>query len=143
MDENPERTDEHPLSEKQTNTDDKKLSVAVAAVTDTKFPLPQLDENSSTLEYVLSFATLFLLLGAGICGAWLLDVPLLQSSQPLLFLPTVCLVTLGLLALVGTVWVNWWELVLGYWWLSMPIGALAGLALVLNQEASTGLEESS
>lgn len=143
MDENPQQTDEHPLSEKQTNTDKKKLSVAIAAVTDPKFPLPQLDGNSSTFTHVLSFGTLFFLLGGGIYGAWLLDVALLQSSQPLLILPIVFLITLGALALTGTIWIDWWELVLGYWWLSMPVGALAGLALVLNQESSTGLNESS
>jgi len=143
MDKNPERTDEHPLSEKQTNTDNKKLSTAVAAVTDPKFPLPQLDENSSVLEYVLSFVTLFGLLGGGIYAAWLYGTPLLQTSQPLLFLPAVFVVTVGLLGLVGTLWINWWELVLGYWWLSMPIGALAGLVLVFNQEANSGLDETS
>ena len=143
MDKNPERTDEHPLSEKQTNTDDKKLDTAVAAVIDPKFPLPQLTEKSTPLEYVLSFGTLFLLLGAGIYGAWLYGTTMLQTAQPLLVLPAVFLVTLGVLAFVGTIWINWWELVLGYWWLSMPIGAMAGLVLVFNQEANTGLEESS
>ncbi|KAJ9612022.1 hypothetical protein H2200_003617 [Cladophialophora chaetospira] len=143
MDENPKQTDEHPLSEKQTNTDDDKLSVAVAAVTDPKFPLPQLGENSSTLEYVLSFGTLFLLLGGGIFGAWLYGVTMLQTSQPLLLLPAVFVVICGALAFGGLGGVNWWELVLGYWWLSMPIGALAGLALVMNQEASAGLDETS
>ena len=143
MDKNPEQTEEHPLSEKQTNTDNKKVSTTVAAVTDPKFPLPQLDENSSVLEYVLSFATLFILLGAGIYGAWLYDVPLLQSAQPLLVLPAVFLLIIGILAFVGTLWINWWELVLGYWWLSMPIGAMAGLVLVFNQEANAGLDETS
>jgi hypothetical protein len=143
MDENPKRTDEHPLSEHQTNTDDKKLPVAVAAITDPTFPLPELNDKSSILDYILSFITLFVLLGLGLCGAWLFDASMLQSSQPLFVLSTAFTVIVAALFLTGTVWVNWWELVLGYWWLSMPIGALAGLVLVLNQEASTGLEESS
>jgi hypothetical protein len=35
----------------------------------------------------------------------------------------VAMISVLLLALwfVGTVWIDWWELVVGYWWLSMPI----------------------
>lgn len=141
MDENPHRTDDHPLSEKQTDTDDHKLSTAIAAVTDPKFPLPILDEKSSPVRYILSFGTLFLLLGGGIGGAWMLGTELLQSSQPVVFAGGIFAAVLGALFVTGTVWVDWFELVVGYWWLSMPIGALAGLILVLNHEDSTGLEE--
>jgi len=142
MDENPHRTDEHPLSEKQTNTDDSKVSTAVAAVTDPKFPLPVLNDESSTLRYILSFGTLAALLGGGVVGAWYLDVTMLQSQQPVIVLSVAFFAILGALFFTGTVWIDWFELVLGYWWLSMPIGALAGLALVMNQEASTGIVES-
>lgn len=140
-DSNPEQTDAHPLSEKQTNTDNAKLPVAIAAVTDPKFPLPQLTSTSSALEYILSFSTLFLLVGGGIYGAWLYEVALLQTAQPLLLLPAVFVVSVGALGLAGLFAVNWWELVLGYWWLSMPVAAMAGLVLVMKQEQSTGLEE--
>jgi len=142
MDENPHRTDEHPLSEQQTNTDDSKLSTAVAAVTDPKFPLPVLNDESSILRHILSFGTLAALLGGGVVGAWYLDVTMLQSQQPVVVLSVAFLAILGALFFTGTVWIDWFELVLGYWWLSMPIGALAGLALVMNQEASTGIAES-
>jgi len=142
MDENPHRTDKHPLSEQQTNTDDSKLSTAVAAVTDPKFPLPVLNDESSTLRYIISFGTLAALLGGGVVGAWYLDVTMLQSQQPVVVLSVAFFAILGALFFTGTVWIDWFELVLGYWWLSMPIGALAGLTLVMNQEASTGIAES-
>ena len=144
MDENPERTDAHSLSEKQTNTDDKKLSTTIAAVTDPKFPLPVLDENATALRYILSFGTLTVLLAGGIAGAWYLGgVAMLQSEQPLIPLTIAFFAVLGMLFFTGTVWIDWFELVLGYWWLSMPIGAAAGIVLVLNQEQSAGIAESS
>jgi hypothetical protein len=143
MDQNPESTDEHPLSEKQINTDDHKLSTTVAAVTDPKFPLPALTENSSTLRYFLSIGTLIGLLATGIVGAWLLKIEILQTQQPLVAIGVCFFVVLSALFFTGTVWIDWYELVLGYWWLSMPIGAAAGLALVMNQEASAGIEETS
>ena len=142
MDENPHRSDEHPRSEKQSNTDDSKLSTAVAAVADPKFPLPVLDDKSSALRYILSFGTLATLLLTGIAGAWYLDVILLQSQQPAIVLSVAFFVVLGALFFTGTVWIDWYELVLGYWWLSMPVGAAAALILVMNQEASTGIQES-
>ena len=141
MDENPQRTDEHSLSEKQTNTDDAKLSTTIAAVTDPKFPLPTLDDDSTPLRYVLSFGTLAALLAGGLAGSWYIGVSILQSSQPLVACSIAFFTVLGALFFTGTVWIDWFELLLGYWWLSMPVGALAGLALVLNQEASAGIEE--
>jgi hypothetical protein len=142
MDENPHRTDEHPLFRKPTNTDDSKLSTAVAAVTDPKFPLPALNDSSSTLRYILSFGTLAALLAAGIVGAWYLDVTMLQSKSPIIVMTCAFFAVLGALFFTGTVWIDWFELVLGYWWLSMPIGAAVGLVLVMNQETSTGIHES-
>jgi hypothetical protein len=142
MDKNPHGTDGHPLSEKETNTDDSKLSTAIAAVTDPKFPLPVLNDKSSTLRYILSFGTLAALLATGIVGAWYLDVTMLQSQSPTIVLSCAFFAVLGALFFTGTVWIDWFELVLGYWWLSMPIGAAAGLVLVMNQEASMGIHES-
>jgi hypothetical protein len=74
-------------------------------------------------------------------GAWFIDTSLLQSEQPVYVIAGVFSVVTLALFVIGTVWVDWWELVLGYWWLSIPIGAAAKLALVVNQEAQAGLEE--
>lgn len=143
MDKNPERTDEHSLSEKQTNTDDHKASTVIAAVTDPKFPLPVLDENATTLRYVLSFGTLATLLAGGLAGAWYVGgVAMLQSEQPLIPLTIAFFAILGALFFTGTVYIDWWELVLGYWWLAMPLGAAVGIMLVFNEERSAGIGES-
>ncbi|KAF2810910.1 uncharacterized protein BDZ99DRAFT_475780 [Mytilinidion resinicola] len=143
MDHNPDRMDAHTLSEKNTNTEDHKLSTTIAAVTDPSFPLPTLTSESSTLHYILSFGTLIGLLGAGIVGAWLFDLPLMQTASPAVVLSVSFATVLGALFFTGTVWIDWYELVLGYWWLSMPIGAAAGLAIVMNQEASAPIVETS
>ena len=37
--------------------------------------------------------------------------------------------------------IDWWELVAGYGWLSMPVAGAAGLLLVMAQEQSSGLHE--
>ena len=39
-----------------------------------------------------------------------------------------------MLWITGTIWIDWYELVIGYWWLSMPIGAAVGVLFVLAQE---------
>jgi hypothetical protein len=101
--------EEHPLSEKQTNTDDNKLATVVAAVTDPKFPLPVLDEKSTVRQYVLSFGTLLSLLASGIFGAWyFLDIPLLQSQHPVIVLSVFFFGVLGALFFTGTVWIDWY-----------------------------------
>ena len=138
---NPKASDDHSLSEKQTNTDDQKTATATAILTDPDFPLPALDNKSSYLRHVRSFAVLSVLLAGGIVGAWFLDTSLLQSEQPVYMIAGAFAVTMLALFATGTVWIDWYELVLGYWWLSIPIGAAAGLVLVLNQEAQAGLEE--
>lgn len=141
MDENRQGTDTHPHSEKQTNTDKHKGTTAFAAITDPKFPLPALTSNSSTLRYILSFGTLLGIMACGIGGAWYLGLEILQSSQPLVMGIIVSAIALVAFWVTGTIWVDWFELVIGYWWLSMPIGALVGIAVVLNAEASATMVE--
>ena len=138
---NPNASDDYPRSEKQTNTGDQKTATATAILTDPDFPLPALDNKSSYFQHARSFAVLSVLLAGGIVGTWYLNTSLLQSEQPVYVIAGAFAVTMLALFVTGTVWVDWYELVLGYWWLSIPIGAAAGLALVLNQEGRAGLEE--
>jgi hypothetical protein len=138
---NPQAYDDHPLSEKQTNTDDQKTATTATILTDPEFPLPALDKKSSYFQHIRSFAVLSVLLCGGIFGAWFLDTSLLQSEQPVYMIAGVFGIIMLALFATGTVWVDWWELVLGYWWLSIPIGAAAVLVLVMNQEKQAGLEE--
>lgn len=141
MDENPKRSESHSLSEKETNTEEHKGKTTLAAIFDGSFPLPALTADSSVLSYVLSFGTLLALIAGGIGGAWYLGYEILQSSQPLVMGGIITVVAMFAFWITGTIWVDWFELVIGYWWLSMPIGALAGLAVVLNAEASATMAE--
>lgn len=141
MAENPHRTEDHPLSENQTNTDDHKGTTTLAAVLDSSFPLPTLTSESTPLQYFLSFATLFALLALGVGGAIYVGVEILQSSRPFFMAGTGIALLMGAFFITGTIWIDWYGLVVKYWWLSMPIGALAGIAVVLNIEASTGIAD--
>lgn len=44
---------------------------------------------------------------------------------------------------IGAHKIDWWELVLGYWWFSMPAAGGAGLLLVRLMEGSEELAEKS
>jgi len=46
-----------------------------------------------------------------------------------------------LLFWTGSHSIDWYELVAGYWWLSLPVAGAAGLMLVMAQEQATGFEE--
>ena len=133
----------HDLSEKKTDTSENKVATATSILTDPKFPLPTLTANSSPLAYAKSFAVLSCLLASGLSFAWFIDMPLVTAVgiDPVLLLAGAFVFFMALLFATGTVWIDWWELVLGYWWLSMPIGAAAGLALVMNQENTTQMGE--
>lgn len=141
MDQNPERTEEHQLSEKQSNTDEHKGPTAIAAIIDPKFPLPTLTEESTPLQYARSFGMLLALLGAGVGASMYVGVEILQSSQPLVMAGGAIATMIAAFFITGTIWIDWYELVVLYWWLSLPIGALAGIAVVLNIEASTSLAD--
>ncbi len=145
MDTNTSEPEDHPLSEKQTNTDDKKFETTTAALTDPNFPLPELDESTSYARHALSFFVLLALLVGGCVGAWFFEPSFLQVSENVWvqvgILAGMAGFTLMMLFFTGTVWIDWWELVLGYWWLSIPIAAAAGLVFVLNQESAMTLKE--
>lgn len=159
MSSNHRQSDTHPLSEKKTNTEDAKAKTSLAAVFDPSFPLPTLEpKKTPTIRYIQSFLVLLFLLSAAVIGAWFFELSILQSGfgtatspnpkakNVLSILGIVIRVeqlallvgTIGVLFFAmwftGTVWIDWWELVIGYWWLSMPIAGLAGLLFLLAQE---------
>lgn len=154
-----QQLESHPRSEKETNTDENKVSTAVAVVLDPTFPLPILESKKTpTSRYIQSFLLLlFLLLGA-VFRAWYLELSILQTGSTVSTSPNpksknvlsmlgmamhmeqlaLLLGVTGLLFLAmwftGTIWIDWWELVIAYWWLSIPTGAAAGLLFVMAQE---------
>ena len=120
-----------------TTRDGTKPNNVFTVLTDPEF-LPT-TEKAPLMRKAQSFAVLLVLVVGGMYGGrTLLGVELLQIELP---------VFLGIGAAVGGMIfliagdVDWWELVLGYWWFSMPVGAAAALALVLMGEQATGMDE--
>ena len=110
-------------------------------------PLPTLTHESPATAHLRSYLLVFSLLLISIVGSYVLGFSLLQIS------PSTSWIEGGitLLALVGVagtaLWwtgshkIDWWELVMGYWWFSMPIAGAAGLLLVRAQEGSSEIGE--
>ena len=128
-----------------TTTSGTKPTTAFTAITDPNF-LPTLD-NAPIEQHAKSHLLLLsMVLGAGLL-AYLGGFELLQVSEQSSWQD----VGLGagaavLLVLAGLYWtgahyIDWWELVSGYWWLSMPVAGAAGLLLVMAQEKSLGWDE--
>ncbi|ERF75877.1 hypothetical protein EPUS_01243 [Endocarpon pusillum Z07020] len=154
-----QQTDAHPLSEKETNTDDAKAKTTLAAVFDPSFPLPTLEpKKTPTTRYIQSFLVLFFLLAAGVMGARFFELSILQTSSSIstspnpkskhvlsvlgLVMPKEQLaVLIGVIVVLflamwftGTIWIDWWELVVGYWWLSLAICVAVALLFLMAQE---------
>ncbi len=154
-----QQSNSHPLSEKETNTNDAKVKTTLTAVFDPSFPLPTLESRKTpTTRYIQSFLVLFFLLSAAVVAAWFFELSILQTSSSTSISPNAksknVLSILGVvipvdqLALLvgatvvlflsmwftGTIWIDWWELLIGYWWLSLPVGGAAGLLFVMAQE---------
>lgn len=147
------QSESHPLSEKNVNTDEAKAQTAIAAVFDPSFPLPTIEPGKTpTSRYIQSFLLLFILLSAAVLGAWFFELSILQASpnqeakhvlsfvgvtmpvEQLLLLVGVISVLFLAMWFTGTIWIDWWELVVGYWWLTAPVAAAMGLLLVVAQE---------
>lgn len=105
-------------------------------------PLPTLTTSSPTTTHLKSHLTILFLLITSILGSYLLGFSLLQQSSSTTWLESAislaALVGVGATALwwTGSHKIDWWELVLGYWWFSMPIAGAAGLLLIRAQEGS-------
>ncbi len=154
-----QQSEAHPSSEKETNTDNAKAKTTLAAVFDPSFPLPTLEpKKTPTSRYIQSFLVLSLLLCAGVIGAWFFEFSILQTSsststspnpkskhvwsilglvmpkEQLALLVGVIIVLFLAMWFTGTIWIDWWELVVGYWWLSMAVCAAVALLFLMAQE---------
>ncbi|MCJ1476779.1 hypothetical protein MMC13_005448 [Lambiella insularis] len=109
---------------------------AYRAITDPDV-LPTLDAAPKTRQ-AQSHLVLLVLLCSAIFGAWLLGVDILQSQTQIIGVGLAVAVAIGF---AGGWNIDWWELVLGYWWLSMPVAGLAGLAFLMMQENASGMSE--
>ncbi|MCJ1282917.1 hypothetical protein MMC26_002243 [Xylographa opegraphella] len=99
--------------------------------------LPSLDEASVPRKIQSTFVLLFLLC-CGLFGAWFLGVDILQSQTQIVGIGVAVALAI---AFAGGFNVDWWDLVVGYWWLSMPVAGLAGIAFLLVQETTSGIQE--
>jgi hypothetical protein len=154
----------HPLSEEETNNNHVKAKTTIAAIIDPSFPLPRLGLNKTcTTRYIQSRLVLLFLLSAAVIGAWHFELSIFQSSSSMATSPNpkaqsvlsllgmviimeqlallVAMISVLLLALwfVGTVWIDCWELVVGYWWLTMPIAGLVGVLFLLAEEGTDAI----
>lgn len=132
----------HPSNANSDHTDSSghKPTTAIAALTDPDF-LPTLEAAPAT-QHAKSHLLLLSLLGGAVVAAWLMGFELLQVSAQHSYMDLGLLLgAAALLWWVGGLAVDWWELVAGYWWLSMPVAGAAGLLLVMAQEQSTAYEE--
>jgi hypothetical protein len=128
----------HPDNENQdhTNKNGEKPQTAIDAVLDPEF-VPTLD-SAPVFRKVQSFSVLFGGLLGALALASLAGVDILQSGPQIAGVGALLVLALWW---TGTVWIDWWEVVLGYWWLSMPVGGAAGLCLILMQENASGWDE--
>jgi len=128
-----------------TNKDGEKPTTAFDVITDTSF-VPTLDEAPKTQQAKSHGLLLFLVVGA-VLGAWLFGFELFQVgvgesyTSLILVLGSTSAILVGALVWTGTMNIDWWEVVAGYWWLSLPVAGAAGLALVMMQEQATGWDE--
>lgn len=113
-----------------------KPATAVSTITDPNF-LPSLDEAPTTRK-LQSHLLLSLLLASAIFAAYILGLDIIQGRVAIGVLGVAVALAIGA---VGGWNIDWWELVLGYWWFSIPIAGLAGLAYLIMQEHASGLNE--
>jgi hypothetical protein len=64
-----------------------------------------------------------------------------HQSWGVLALSSAAVVAAGMLHSTGSHSIDWWALVAGSWWLSVPVAGAAELLLVVAQERSSGWYE--
>jgi len=100
--------------------------------------LPSLNEDTSIVRRLGSYIVLLSLLAGGLFLAYIFGVDILQTQTQIIGIGIAIVLGMGL---VGGWNIDWWDLVLGYWWLSMPIAGLAGVAFLVMQERTSGMVE--
>lgn len=114
-------------------------SAALAALADPDF-LPSLTTTSPLHPRALrSHLVLTTLLFGGLyLSYFIFSVEILQTWPQFLGIAATAL--FGIL-LTGGFNIDWWSLLLDFWWLSLPLCGAAGLALVVMQENATSFAE--
>jgi len=110
---------------------------AYAVITDPNI-LPSINAETPLLHRLGSYIVLASLLSGGLFVAYIFGVDILQTQAEIVGIGLAVAIAFGF---VGGWSIDWWDLVLGYWWLSMPVAGLAGLAFMVMQERASGMVE--
>ena len=109
-------------------------------------PIPTLEESAPITTQLRSHMLILVLLAGAIISAYIYGFELLQPADHTSYAEmgvSLCLLVLfggGTLWFIGVQKVDWWAVVLGYWWLSMPAALGGGLFLVRVMEGSEGID---
>ncbi|KAL9111406.1 MAG: hypothetical protein Q9187_007921 [Circinaria calcarea] len=125
-----------PSDSNHTRSGAPKPSTAISTLTDPDF-LPSLDQAPVTRK-LQSHLLLALLLCGAISMAYVLGLDIIQGRVAIGVLGVAVALAIGA---IGGWNIDWWELVLGYWWFSIPIAGAAGLAYLIMQEHASGMAE--
>jgi len=110
-------------------------------------PLPTLESHSPITAHLKSHSILLVGVIAAITGCWLFGFDLLQPSettswQQIALVGGVLTAAGGaLLWFIGLHHIDWWALIMEYWWISMPIGLAVMFMYVRAEEGSLELGE--
>jgi len=129
----------HPdnANDNHTLSDGTKPETGLAAILDPNF-IPTLDEGVPTIRWIQSFVVLSAIIAGGIAVGWLGDLEIFQTKVQLAVITGSIVVAFFF---TGAAYIDYWELVVKYWWFSIPMSAAAGLAYVIMEETGKGLEE--
>lgn len=87
------------------------------------------ESSAFSVRKIRSHIILLSLIAGGLYGAYVvLGVEILETWAAFVIVGVVTI--LGVYTTGGFL-IDWWSLLLGHWWLSLPIGAAAGLALLM------------
>lgn len=112
-------------------------------------PLPTLEKSSPATAHIKSNFLLFVGLVSGLAACYLFGFELFQpadgTSWQEVAVWSTGFITLGAAVLwfIGLHTIDWWALVLEYWWFSMPIAGAVGFLYVRAEEGSVELGEKS
>jgi hypothetical protein len=128
-----------------TNKDGEKPTTFKDAIADPSF-LPTLDDAPLQAKVASHSILIFLVVG-GVVGSWFLGFDLFQLSDGKSWLELggvlggVSVVLIGALFWTGTANVDFKALLDEFWWLTLPIVMMAGLALVMLQERQEPMQQ--
>ncbi|KAF3916802.1 hypothetical protein ABW20_dc0108681 [Dactylellina cionopaga] len=113
-----------------------KPATGIEALTDTSF-VPTL-ESAPLTRYLQSFIVLATMVASVAVAAMFLNFDIFQTSIQQWF---ILLAVTASLFYTGVVWIDWWTIVVEYWWLSIPILAGMGVAVVRMDEGMRALNQ--